>query len=395
MLERHGSVRCLEQRDRARRTAPDAGKPAGASYETLVEHHAETEAKYRNLVEQLPCVVYLAEYGPDGEWLYVSPQIEQILGYSQRAWLEHPHPQGSFTHPDDLPLVTSEEERSMACGAPFEMEYRIRRADGTWVWVHDEAAVVRDEDGRPICLQGLMFDITKLRAEQERLSALDRMKDTLLHTLSHDLKAPLTAIVVAASTLERLDKELDEEMRNHLLRTVVERSKAMNALLTDLLDLDRLDSGIMAPRRYPLELTQLMRSLLAKTEVAGAELVDVEGVDCRANVDPPKVERIVENLIANAAAHTPAGSRIKIRCWREGDAALIAVEDEGTGVPADLRDKVFEAFYRGPDAVRTPGSGMGLSLVARLAEMHGGRAWVQDRDGGGASFRVLLPDASI
>jgi len=374
---------------------PTSGTPAGVSYETLVERHAETEAKYRNLVEQLPCVVYLAEYGPDGEWLYVSPQIEQILGYTQRDWLEHPHPQGSFTHPDDLPLVTAEEERSMASGGPFELEYRIRRADGTWVWVHDEATAVRDEDGRPICLQGLMFDITRLRAEQERLAALDRLKDTLLHTLSHDLKAPLTAIVVAASTLERLDKELDEEMRNHLLRTVVERSKAMNALLTDLLDLDRLDSGIMAPRRYPLELSELMRSLLAKTAVAGAELVDVEGRDCRANVDPPKVERIVENLIANAATHTPAGSRIKIRCWRDGDAAVIAVEDQGQGVPAELRDKVFEAFYRGPDAVRTPGSGMGLSLVARLAEMHGGRAWVQDREGGGASFRVLLPDASV
>ena len=374
---------------------PLQGAPAGLSYETLAERHAETEAKYRNLVEQLPCVVYLAEYGPDGDWLYISPQIEQILGYSQRDWLEHPHPQGSFTHPDDLPLVAAEEERALASGDRLEIEYRIRRADGTWVWVHDEATAVIDEDGRPICLQGLMFDITKLRAEQERLAALDRMKDTLLHTLSHDLKAPLTAIVVAASTLERLDKELDEEMRNHLLRTLVERSKGMNALLTDLLDLDRLDSGIMAPRRYPLELTQLMRSLLAKTEVAGAGLVDVEGGDCRANVDPPKVERIVENLIANASAHAPGGSRIRIRCWREGDAAVIAVEDEGPGVPAELRDKVFEAFYRGPDAVRRPGSGMGLSLVARLTEMHGGRAWVQDREGGGASFRVLLPDASV
>jgi PAS domain S-box-containing protein len=374
---------------------PSQGTPAGLSYETLAERHAETEAKYRNLVEQLPCVVYLAGYGPDGDWLYISPQIEQILGYSQREWLEHPHPQGSFTHPDDLPRVAAEEERALATGDRLEIEYRIRRADGTWVWVHDEATAVLDEDRRPICLQGLMFDITKLRAEQERLAALDRMKDTLLHTLSHDLKAPLTAIVVAASTLERLDKELDEEMRNHLLRTLVERSKGMNALLTDLLDLDRLDSGIMAPRRYPLELTQLMRSLLAKTEVAGAGLVDVEGGDCRANVDPPKVERIVESLIANASVHAPGGSRIRIRCWREGDAAVIAVEDEGPGVPAELRDKVFEAFYRGPDAVRRPGSGMGLSLVARLTEMHGGRAWVQDREGGGASFRVLLPDASV
>jgi signal transduction histidine kinase len=73
---------------------------------------------------------------------------------------------------------------------------------------------------------------------------------------------------------------------------------------------------------------------------------------------------------------------------------VIAVEDDGPGVPAELRDMIFEAFFRGPESVHKPGSGIGLSLVARLAEMHGGRSWVQTREGGGSSFRVLLPDRS-
>ncbi len=375
-----------------RALSPDASE-GGVSYQALVEHQAETEAKYRSLVEQLPCVVYLAEYGPDGDWLYVSPQIEHMLGYTQKEWLDHPHPQGSFTHPEDLPRVTAEEERSLASGEPLEVEYRIRRADGEWVWLHDEATAVLDKDGRPICLQGLMFDVTKRRAEEERLIALDRLKNTLLHTLSHDLKGPLTAILVAASTLERLGDELDDDVRGHMLRTLVERSKGMNALLTDLLDLDRLDSGIVAPRRSQVELGDLLRELLATTGVLGNRTVELDG-GCRANVDRPKVERIVENLLANADHHTPTGSRIWVRCWREGDGAVIAVEDDGPGVPAELRTRIFEALYRGPDSGRTPGSGIGLSLVARFAELHGGRAWVEERDGGGASFRVFLPDAS-
>src|SRR4029453_3863429 len=118
----------------------------GVSYEALVEHQAETEAKYRNLVEQLPCVVYLAEYGPTGEWLYVSPRIEHGHGDTHKEWLGSPHPQGACAHH----------------GAPR----------------------VCDEDGNPNCLQGIMFDITKLRDEEERLTSLDRLKNTLLHTLS-------------------------------------------------------------------------------------------------------------------------------------------------------------------------------------------------------------------
>ena len=112
-------------------------------------------------------------------------------------------------------------------------------------------------------------------------------------------------------------------------------------------------------------------------------------------VDPAKVERVVENLLANADRHTTPDTPVWVRVARRDEGVLLAVEDAGGGVPQELRATLFEPFRQGPGRPRTPpGVGIGLSLVARFAELHGGRAWVQDRPGGGASFQVLFPDAS-
>ena len=111
-----------------------------------------------------------------------------------------------------------------------------------------------------------------------------------------------------------------------------------------------------------------------------------------ASPDGAKVERIVENLLANTARHTPSHASIWVRVHNADGGVLLAIEDDGPGVAAEIRETIFEPFQQGPDAPQhSPGVGVGLTLVRRFAELHGGRAWVQDRDGGGASFRVFLP----
>ncbi len=363
------------------------------------ERLIELEAKYRTLVEQIPAVVYLGEYGTDGDWLYISPQIQRLLGYTPEEWLAHPHPMQSFTHPDDIAAVRAEEARSQREGDAFSAEYRMRARDGRWVWILDEATAVRDETGRPLVLQGTMFDVTeRKRAEEElaeaveKLRSLDRLKNTLLHTLSHDLRGPLTAILGAASTLERLGPSLPEDERNQILHTLADRTKAMNKLLTDLLDLDRLDQGILEPRRFPVDLAELARDAVARADALAGRNVVVEAARSSLNVDKAWIERILDNLLANAANHTPASACIWVRVSPYQTGALIEVDDDGPGVPDDMKETVFEAFRRGSSAESSPGSGIGLSLVARFAELHGGRAWVEDHPGGGASFRVFLPN---
>jgi PAS domain S-box-containing protein len=354
------------------------------------ERGLQAEAKYRTLVEQLPAVVYLGEYGEDGDWLYISPALEKILGYTPKEWLEHPSPLGTLAHPDDLAAVRAAEDESLRTGESLHAEYRMKSKDGRWVWILDEAAVVRDEHGAPLFMQGVMYDMTERKEVEERLVALDRLKNTLLHTLSHDLKEPLTAILGAASTLERLEHTLEEDERKHLLQTLVARTKGMNTLLTDLLDLDRLDQGIIEPRRFPVDLGHLTRELVAQTDVLRGRSVTLEAPHVLASVDAAKVERMLENLLSNAARHTVSDTRIWVRVESTVDGALLIVEDDGEGIPDDQKTAIFEAFRRGSSTAA--GSGIGLSLVARFAELHGGSAWVEDRPGGGSSFRVSLPD---
>ena len=145
-------------------------------------------------------------------------------------------------------------------------------------------------------------------------------------------------------------------------------------------------------KREATDLGALARDVIRHVEGLRGRVVHIEAPSVMAELDPGKVERIVENLLANAVRHTPPGTPIWVRVRAEEGGALICVEDVGPGVPEDQRATIFEPFRQGGvgDAHR-PGVGVGLSLVARFAELHGGRAWVEDRPGGGASFRVLLP----
>ncbi|HEX8931449.1 MAG TPA: ATP-binding protein, partial [Actinomycetota bacterium] len=165
----------------------------------------------------------------------------------------------------------------------------------------------------------------------------------------------------------------------------------------NLLDLDRLARGALTLERRRVDLGELVGGIVkeAEAELLGERPVSLETSPVLVAVDPAKVERIVENLLANAARHTREDTPVWVRVEVRDEGGLVVVEDAGPGVPAEARQTIFEPFQQGPSiTAHAPGSGIGLALVAYFAGMHGGRAWVEDRPGGGASFRVLLPDAA-
>jgi PAS domain S-box-containing protein len=407
-----------------------------ASRGELERRLADVEASYQALLERLPGVVYTLSPKAPNPVIYVSPQIETLLGEPAADCLGDPELWDRLVHPDDAGWVAAECERTNQTGEPFSAEYRMRTRDGEVRWVRDEAVLVRGGDGRPLFWQGILTDITathltaarlaealdheqeaaqqlaaalereqdsaqqlaaaleRERAAAEHLRALNEMKTTFLQAVSHDLRTPLTTILGIALTLERGGVSgLPADEAADLLHRLSTNARKLDGLLGDLLDLDRLARGTLTPSRQMIDIGALTRRVVEDTGVNDEHAVVVDAPTVRIAVDAPKVERIMENLAVNAAKHTQTGTTIWVSVQRQRDGVLLLVEDEGPGVPPALREQVFQPFHKGRNvADHAPGSGIGLALVAQFASLHGGRAWVQDRPGGGASFRVFLPD---
>ena len=369
--------------------------------------------RFHELAETLDAIFWEAD--PQTlSFTFLSRRAALILGQETDAADGLPQRWGEHIAPDDrAPMTATLRAAVETPGDDLDLEYRTHGRQGDTLWLRDIVHVAADARGKPV-VRGLIVDVTeRKRAEQtlrrseqkyseafhrereatQRLLALDEMKNTFLEAVSHDLRTPLTSILGSAVTLERSGMDIPREDAIDLLQRIASNARKLERLLGDLLDLDRLQRGIITPQRRRTDVGALVGEAVREFEQFGGREVVFGSGELIADVDPPKVERIVENLLSNAARHTTPDSRIWAWVDRRDDGILLVVEDEGDGVPDQLKDAIFEPFRQGPGpASASPGVGVGLSLVARFAELHGGRAWVEDRPGGGASFKVLLAE---
>ncbi|HYX89254.1 MAG TPA: MASE1 domain-containing protein [Gaiellaceae bacterium] len=286
-------------------------------------------------------------------------------------------------HPDDRGQAKAIVAHAAATGSSFVFEHRTVLDDGRVRWLQGRGRVLLNDAGKPVRMVGTSQDVTERKQ-------LDELRDTILSTVSHELRTPLTSIIGFAITLRERGRTLEPAIYNEIVDHLADQSGRLQALLGDLLDLDRLRLGLMQPTFRLTDVGELVERVVNGRQ-ADSRRVELDAGRIVAEVDAPKVERIVENLIVNAVKHTPPEAPISVRVESEDGGVLISVDDRGPGVAAGDRDAIFKLFQRGDRVSGVPGAGVGLALVSQFAALHGGRAWVEENPGGGASFRVLLP----
>jgi PAS domain S-box-containing protein len=289
-----------------------------------------------------------------------------------------------LVHPDDRELVDRAVKSALEDGQPYALEYRVVRPDSHERIVASRGRVVfRGEE--PVKMIGTGQDVTEQRQ-------VEKLREDILSAVSHELRTPLTSVLGFALTLEKHRERMTPETIDETISALARAARRLDHLLADLLDVERLRRGVVALLRERVDVDELVRRVI--DECAPDDRVI--RVDCEpvvAEVDRAKLERVVENLVVNAGKHTPNAGSIEIRLTRQGRDMLLVVEDDGPGIPDEFKEVVFETFNRGPSMLATtPGAGIGLSLVAQFTAVHGGRSWVEDRPGGGASFHILFPD---
>jgi signal transduction histidine kinase len=234
----------------------------------------------------------------------------------------------------------------------------------------------------------------ELAALNVQLRELDELKTRLFANVSHELRTPLTLILGVVSA--QLERETDGERADEL-GVVVRNARLLQKRVDDLLDLARSDAGQARLNARPVDAAEVVRLTAARFEpLAAARQVDIEvraPTSLHARLDADRLERILDNLLSNALKFTPAEGTVRVTVQREDDSVRLVVEDSGPGIPAEMRELVFERFRQVDDSSTRArgGSGLGLAIVREFAQLHGGSVDLEDSDLGGARFVVRLP----
>jgi PAS domain S-box-containing protein len=364
-----------------------------------------SEADHRAIFERSP--IGIARISSEGELLEANPALLQMLEHDFEtmrvtAWPEllRAYDQAA-SRSKFAPLLAGLTDRS-------SVQVRAATGGGKWLWLQLTATSIPDSSGRPEHLLVMLEDVTTVRETSDKLAEalesqraananlekLDRTKTEFLSIVSHEFRTALTGIQGFSELIRDGGLEADE-VRSYGAY-IFNDADRVNRLIGDMLDLDRMESGRMSIRTGDVDINAVLSEAIARAGTSAATVEFKSDLDPRLPIvlgDRDRLIQVVSNLVNNAIKYSPEGGTVTLASRAEGGFALVSVTDTGLGIPQEEIGHVFERFRR----VRTgaaqsiPGTGLGLTIVKQIVEMHGGKIWVESAVGNGSAFHFTVP----
>jgi PAS domain S-box-containing protein len=425
-IVRAGQVRWVRERA-AIEMGPDGAPQRGiGTIQDITERRLaklrlqQSEARFRELVESIPGVAYRSRLDADWTMEYFSPGFEAMTGYRVSDFIDNRvRSYASIIHPDDVPLVDHQVREALAAQRPFELEYRIFDAHGALRWVGARGCAHAGTDGQTDYLIGVIFDITErkrteLELEQHRLHLQDLVmeqtqdlreakeaaetaniaKSAFLANMSHEIRTPLNAITGMAHILH--GSSLSPDQRDKLEK-IEAAGRHLLDIVNSVLDLSKIEAGKLTLEHAPVHVD----ALLGKLSSMLAHKARAKGLYFRTEIlapslplcgDAPRLQQALLNYAANALKFTHRGGitvRVREATHTDTTATLrFEVEDTGVGIAPEVIPRLFNAFEQADNSItrRYGGTGLGLALAKKTAELMGGEVGVTSTPGRGSTF---------
>jgi PAS domain S-box-containing protein len=354
----------------------------------------ESDRRYRHLAEAIPHVVWTAS--AEGELEYFNQRWFEITGVDEKSSLDSGW--RSALHPEEVEKFKAQWEGALRAGEAFQLELRLRNADGSYRWYLNRALPEKDVAGRVVRWVGTLTDVDEEKRAHQELHAAIQLRDEFMSVASHELRTPLSALQLQLQSLQRLLQQMGaESLSGHVTKklvTAVRQTERLAKLIDSLLDVSRIEQGKLELQLENFDLADAVQEVAERfrdeAARAGCEL-NISSQSVTGRWDRLRVEQVITNLISNSIKYG-LGKPISLSVGPldEGVAA-ITVQDEGIGIDPDKVKCIFNRFERAVPTRHYGGLGLGLYIARQIVQEHGGQIEVESRPGAGARFVIKLP----